>query len=62
MMRWYRYETGNERRKDELGTFLRRSGIPYKIEDAKLHYDWWRVQILADEKQVETINRWLNTH
>lgn len=65
MRRWYKYETGNERRKDALGTFLRRSGIHYEIVDDSKNRrcDWWIVQILADDpKQVDMINTWLHTH
>lgn len=62
---WYRYETGNEKRKDLLRSFLRRNGLRFEVKDESKtkRCDWWRVEILIiDPKQIQTINTWLNTH
>jgi len=64
MRQWYRFETGNEKRKDALRTFLRRNGYRFEChQDDIRRCDWWRIDILTmDQKQAQDINAWLQTH
>lgn len=65
MKDWYKFETGNESRKESLLRFLRRNKIAHELIDrsAEERCDWWRIAILIyNDKQVQEINTWLNEH
>ena len=65
MKDWYKFETGNESRKESLLRFLRRNKIAHELIDrsAEERCDWWRVNILiTNNTQLTNINNWLKAN
>ena len=65
MKDWYKFETGNESRKEALLRFLRRNKLTHELIDrsAEERCDWWRVKILiTNNTQLTNINNWLKAN
>ena len=65
MRDWYKYETGNEQRKDALLRHLRRLKVNHEVEDrsAKERCNWWRIKVLiTNPEQISKVNAWLNAN
>lgn len=64
MSHWYRFETGNDRRKEIVARHLRRSGLHFEIEDAskRMRCDCWVFKIWLTDYQAKDLNTWLRGH
>ena len=77
MRHWYRYETADDRRKDALCTFLRRSHYRYESGGLELRKLFGRpggaghigprnptffVTFFVNDDELEDIRNWLRTH
>lgn len=65
MRDWYKFETGNESRKESLLRFLRRNKITHELIDrsAEERCDWWRIKILiTNDTQLINTNNWLKAN
>ena len=62
MKKWCHYETPHREKCYALRRFLMSEGILYRSSHDRGD-DVWRVAILTEnDKQIKTINTWLNTH
>ena len=64
MEKWYNFETMFTTLKQGLIEFLKSNGIRYELSDGRTQYDTamvWHFEILADSKQVNEINAYLDT-
>lgn len=65
MKDWYKYELGNEQRRDTIAKYLKRSKATFEIEDrsAAERCDWWRIKVLiTSTDQLADINHFITTH
>jgi len=57
MRKYYNFETMFRSLKDELVTFLKKSGIYYELSGCG---DGWHFEILCNTEEVEKVNAWLD--
>lgn len=57
MRKYYNFETMFRSLKDELVTFLKKSGIYYELSGCGVG---WHFEILCNTEEVEKVNAWLD--
>lgn len=57
MRKYYNFETMFHSLKDELVTFLKKSGIYYELSG---YGAGWHFEILCNTEEVEKVNAWLD--
>ena len=59
MRKYYNYETNFRILKDEIVTFLKKSGVYYELSGCTAR---WHFEILCNTEEVEKVNTWLDEH
>lgn len=59
MKKWYNFETNSSALKEDLGVFLKKSGIYYECAGC---FSGYHFEINATEEEARKINDWLDTN
>lgn len=59
MRKYYNFETMFRSLKDELREYLHEIGVYYELSGC---YSGWHFEILANQEEVEKINKWLDAN